>query len=200
VRPVEDHDLPFGWRAPVGAPEEVVGGFDLIRLFEANDRRPLRVHRAEHVAYHAVLAAGVERLQDDQQWPVAVGVQQILQLGQAFDVLLDLWRRPVLRFVLAFECWVNLAEPDSGSGIDDESLAIVHRLGFSYGLDVDARAIGGTCGRSDRFTRIFSKHDPQGFSIVVSDISVFTCAHDRKHEVGTKASGNPDQGLYATPN
>lgn len=51
----------------MGAPEEVVGAFDLARLFEARDQRSLRVHRGEDVAHHAILAASVERLQDDQQ-------------------------------------------------------------------------------------------------------------------------------------
>ncbi len=67
VRSVEDHDLPFARRTHVGAPQEVVGGIELTRLLEAKDPRPLRIHGAEHVAHHAVLATGVERLQNDQQ-------------------------------------------------------------------------------------------------------------------------------------
>jgi hypothetical protein len=66
VRTVEDHDFAFARRALVRAPEKIVGGFEPARLFEAEDRRPLRVHGAEHMAHHTVLATGVERLQDDQ--------------------------------------------------------------------------------------------------------------------------------------
>ena len=40
VGPVEDHDFPPPRRAQVGAPEEVVGGFELARLLEAKDPLP----------------------------------------------------------------------------------------------------------------------------------------------------------------
>jgi hypothetical protein len=39
--------------------------------------------------------------------------------------------------VLIRECRVNLAEPDPGAGLDDESLAVVHSRSFSYNLDVE---------------------------------------------------------------
>jgi hypothetical protein len=84
------------------------------------------------MAHHAVLAAGVERLQNDQQRLVAVGAQQILQLCHALNVLLDRCLRRVVRFVLVFECRVNFAEPDLGAGIDDESLAVADLRNFSY--------------------------------------------------------------------
>jgi hypothetical protein len=65
-------------------------------------------------------------------------------------MLLNLWRCLVLRFVLVCEGRVNLAQPNPGAGFDDESLAVVHRQGFSSGLAitglvVDARASGATC-------------------------------------------------------
>jgi hypothetical protein len=40
---------------------------------------------------------------------------------------------------------VNLAEPDFGAALDDESLAVLHRRNFSAWL-VDARPHHGTCG------------------------------------------------------
>ena len=67
------------------------------------DPAALRVHRRGHVVDDAVLAAGVHRLQTDQQGAAALGVQQFLQDAQPLTVVLDLGRRGAVRLVVAFE-------------------------------------------------------------------------------------------------
>jgi hypothetical protein len=93
MRAVEDDDLALGRRPLMRAPEKVVRRFLGARLLETEHRRALRIHAAEQVADDAILAGRVERLQDDQQRLVAVGVEQGLQLGHARDVFLDLRQR-----------------------------------------------------------------------------------------------------------
>jgi len=41
--------------------------------------------------------------------------------------------------------------------------------------------------------------DGLGLSIIVADIGVLACADDREHEIGTKASGNPNHGSGTPP-
>jgi hypothetical protein len=132
TRSVEDDDFSFAWRTHVGTPQEIASSFELVRLLEAKDPCSLWIHSAEHVAHYTIFATSVERLKNDQQGLVAVCIQQILQLGQALNLFLDLRLRRIVRFVLVFERRINFAEPDFGAGLDEESLAVVHRRGFSY--------------------------------------------------------------------
>src|SRR4029077_12774262 len=97
-------------RTRADPPEKIVGELDLARLPEAEHGGALRVHGVEHVAHHAVLAAGVEGLQYDEQRLVTVRIQQVLQLAQALEVLLDLRPRLFVRYVLTRVGGVDLAE------------------------------------------------------------------------------------------
>ncbi len=108
------------------APEEVVGGLSPGRFLEGADGSTLRVGCAEDVAYNAVLAAGVECLQDNQQRLPAVGVQKILRLGETLDVFLDLRQGLFVRFVLAAIGRVKLVEPDFVPRFDEEFFAVIH--------------------------------------------------------------------------
>nr|WP_230316166.1 hypothetical protein [Conexibacter sp. W3-3-2] len=82
VAAVEHGDLAVARRLRVDPPEEVVrellGGGGL----ERGDAHALRVDALEHGPHRAVLAAGVHRLQDDEQRPRALRVQAGLQLGE----------------------------------------------------------------------------------------------------------------------
>ncbi len=60
------------------------------RLLEAGDERSLRIERGEDVLDRAVLAAGVERLQDDEDRVLVLGVEQGLLIEQLLQIALDL--------------------------------------------------------------------------------------------------------------
>ena len=72
------------------------------------------------------LPAGVQALQHDQQRLAGVGVEQILQLTDARDVLGGLRGRSRVDFVLTAIGRVDLAQAQLGAGFDDEFLAVVH--------------------------------------------------------------------------
>ncbi len=127
MRAVEDHDLALARRAQVGAPEKIVGELLLARLLEAEHRRPLRIHPAEHVPHDAVLAGGVERLQHDEQGLVAVRVEQVLQLRPCARRCLAMSGAAVLvELVLARVGRIDLRQANLRAGLDHEFLAIVH--------------------------------------------------------------------------
>src|SRR5271163_508807 len=67
VRSVENHDVSLAWRVLMDPPEEIVSGLKDRRLLEAKDEGSLRIHSIEYVAHDAILAAGIERLQDHQE-------------------------------------------------------------------------------------------------------------------------------------
>ena len=79
------------------------------RLLEAGDARALRVERGEHMLDRAVLAAGVERLQDDEDRVLVLGVEQGLLLEELLLIGLDLLLRLVLRLVLALVGGIEFA-------------------------------------------------------------------------------------------
>ena len=95
VRTVEDRDLALARRMRMDAPEEIMRELGRGRLLEAGDARALRVERGEHVLDRAVLAAGVERLQDDQDRALVLGVEQGLLLEELLLIGLDLRLRLV---------------------------------------------------------------------------------------------------------
>ena len=70
----------------VDPPEEVVGELLLGRHAERRRPAPRRVDPGEHVAEHAVLAAGVHRLEHDEERLRSLGEQHLLQLGQPGDL------------------------------------------------------------------------------------------------------------------
>jgi hypothetical protein len=61
----------------------------------------LRIHPGENVPNSTVLAAGIERLQDDEERSTSIGVEQVLQLLYALDVSLDVRQSLVVALVPA---------------------------------------------------------------------------------------------------
>ena len=101
MRAVEDHHFAFPRRSKMGAPEEIVGQLKFARLFEAENRGPLRVHAAKQVAHDPILAGSIERLQHDEQRLVAVCIKEVLQLVHALHVLSNRGHGLLVRCVLA---------------------------------------------------------------------------------------------------
>ena len=126
MRAVEHRDLALGRRVRVDAPEEVVRG-----LFGRGDLEPLhlaalRVHGADHVPAHAVLAGGVQPLQHDQERVAVVAVHLALQVAQLGLDGLELLGRRLVVAVLAAEGGIELLEPDLAAGLDHQLLGVVH--------------------------------------------------------------------------
>ena len=134
---------PFGRGAQMGAPEEVVGELLLARLLEAEHRRALRIHAAEDVTHHAVLAGGIERLEHHEQGFVAVGIEQVLELLHALQMLGDGRRRLLAGLVLARIGRIDLRQTHLGARLDHELLGVIH-----------ARSSGhaAACGPSNSLT------------------------------------------------
>jgi hypothetical protein len=82
VRAVEDHDLSVARHLAVHAPQEVVGQVLLRRGLEALDTDALWVEPAEDLADRTVLAAGVHRLQYDEQCLPRLGPEPRLQFRE----------------------------------------------------------------------------------------------------------------------
>src|SRR5581483_12460458 len=79
---VEDADMPAPRQDQRGAPQEVVVELELARGLEGMHLAALRVHARHYVLDHAVLAAGVEALQHDEDGPLMLGVEPVLELGE----------------------------------------------------------------------------------------------------------------------
>ena len=97
VGAVEDADLALARDAPVDAPEVVVGELLGRRDLERGDGTALRVERAHHVAERAVLAGGVDSLEDDEDLMLALGPEPVLEIRQPGEAGLELLGRGVLR-------------------------------------------------------------------------------------------------------
>ena len=83
VRAVENADLPAsGGNRPVDAPQEIVGQLFGRRLFEGRHTAALRVDRASRGGSSRPFTS-IHRLQDNQQRPLALGIEQLLQVRQA---------------------------------------------------------------------------------------------------------------------
>src|SRR5262249_13990408 len=100
MRSIEDHDLALARCAQMRT-DKIVSGFLLARLLKSKYECSLRVHSAEDMSNDTILAGGVERLQHDEQRLFSIGVKQVLQLVQTFDVLLNLGQRCFMGLVLA---------------------------------------------------------------------------------------------------
>jgi len=84
---------------------------------EAGDVAALGVDAVHDLLDNAVLAAGVEGLEDDQQGMLALGPQDLLQLGQAFDITLGVLSGLILVVVLAVVVGVIVDQVDLVSGL-----------------------------------------------------------------------------------
>src|SRR5581483_7206467 len=115
VRAIEDADPPaFGKRAD-RAPQVVVVELLHRRLLERMDLAPFGVDAGHHVLDRAVLAGGVDRLEDQQQRPLILRVQPLLQRLERADPGGE--RLPRRRLVLALErpgvARIEILEPEA---------------------------------------------------------------------------------------
>jgi uncharacterized membrane protein len=119
VRTVEDADHALCRGGFVDAPEIVVSALDGAGGFEAGDRAALRVYAAEDVPDRAVLSAGVNGLQNDEQRALGFGVEHFLKIRQ----LLQIFRRSFFCIVaiveVAFVIGVDLGELELLAGGDE---------------------------------------------------------------------------------
>ena len=105
---------------------ELLGRGDL----EARDRAALRVERGHDLADRAVLAGGVDALEDDEHRPPPLGPQPLLELGQAVE-------QPVgddlCPFLVEAECRtrIDVAEVDAPARRDAQSRAQIGCLGHA---------------------------------------------------------------------
>jgi hypothetical protein len=120
VRPVEDADLAVAGAVGVDTPEVVLARLAARRHLEAHDAHTLRVDPGEHAADGAVLAAGVDGLEDHEQRPLLLGPQALLELEQAEMERGQLDRR--LRLVGEAELVVggSLVESSGGAWFDEQ--------------------------------------------------------------------------------
>jgi len=76
---VEDADGAAAGDGPVRAPQEIVGQLLFAGTAERRHGDADRANFLEHVPDGAILAGGVDALQDDEKSPLSLGVQPILQ-------------------------------------------------------------------------------------------------------------------------
>jgi len=98
------------------------GGRNLKRLHAAT----LRVHGAHDVLDSAVLAAGIHRLQTDQERPLVLRVHQILQAAQLLAVGYDFAPGGRLVFMRGVEMGIDVRKLDPMPGFDVEFLTVMY--------------------------------------------------------------------------
>ena len=86
VGTVEDADAPALGKDAGRPPEKIVLQFLGAGMLEAVDLAALRIDAGHDVLDGAVFAGGVHGLKNQQQRIAVVGVQQVLQIAQVFDV------------------------------------------------------------------------------------------------------------------
>ena len=101
VAAIEDPDAPPLRQALHAPPEKIVVEVLAGGRLEREDLAALRIDARHDVLDGAVLARGVHRLKDQQDGPVVLGVQHVLQLGQRLDSGGKRFLRP--RFVLRLQ-------------------------------------------------------------------------------------------------
>ena len=111
------------------APQKIVGELGGGWLLEADDARALRIKRGENVLDCAVLSAGVERLQDDQDRVLVLGVEQDLLMEELLQKDLDFRLCVVMRRSVAGVGGVTLAKVGFLPRLDDEFFPVIHRPG-----------------------------------------------------------------------
>src|SRR5271170_2978488 len=124
MRTVEDRDLAMPRGIRMDAPKEVMGKFGGGGLLEAGDARAVRIEGAEDVIDRAILPAGVEGLQDDQDRVLVLGVKDSLLTRELLAVILRLLLRFGFRCVFAFVGRIELVQLDLGVRVDPKLFAV----------------------------------------------------------------------------
>ena len=120
VRAVEDPDHPACRALGVDAPEEVVRELDRRGRLERRDATALRVDTREDVADRPVLAGGVEALEDEEDAPLSLGVEALLQRRELLEQRGELLLRLVLPRQAERVARVTPLQVRGGAGIDNE--------------------------------------------------------------------------------
>ena len=119
VGAIEDGDFAAFRHLRFDTPQKIVSQFFLGWLFEVGDVAAVGVHGADDVLDHAVFAAGVERLQADEQRTLSLREELLLQVAHLFAKNLDFCERFFFA-VSAFEVGVEVVEPHVAAGRDAE--------------------------------------------------------------------------------
>ena len=152
VGSVEDADA-APCRHPAGhAPEEVVVEILGRRLLERGDLAPLRVDPGHDVLDGAVLAGGVEGLEDHEQRPGVAGPQELLLPGDLGPGLLEVLLGPLLgvlsvqvrELLAAFPARVALGQVGRAARLDHQP--VQDGAGDRHGLLPECGWIGGWVG------------------------------------------------------
>ena len=106
-------------------PQEVMSQFRGGRDLESGDCRALRVERAEDMIDRPVLADGVERLKDDEDRMLVLGIEELLLTGELVAKMFGLNLGVRLSLVFAYVGRVELAQLQFAAGLDHELLAVV---------------------------------------------------------------------------
>ena len=122
--PVEHADLAVAGHAAVDPPQEVVGQLLGRGHLERRHRAALRVERGHDVAHRAVLARGVDPLEDDEHLPPALRPEPVLEMRSAVQPRGELVAAAVLGVAVGRRR-VDLREVDALAGTDAEGIAEV---------------------------------------------------------------------------
>ena len=128
VRSIEDADLALARHLLVDAPQVVVGELLGGRDLEGRDRAALRVERLHDLVDRAVLAGGIDALEDDEDRALRLRPEAVLEVGQAVQLLSERRCRRLLVPAVGLAV-VPACEPDARAGLDAEGVAKVDPLG-----------------------------------------------------------------------
>src|SRR5215469_12528949 len=118
---IEDTDSTALREAVRVAPEEVMTELLGRRLLEGEDLDALRIDSGHHVFDRAVLAGRVHALEDQQQRPTVLRVEQVLFLGQPFGATLQqLGRLALGQLQAAGVSRIEIPEPEAPAAADAE--------------------------------------------------------------------------------
>ncbi|MPM44955.1 hypothetical protein SDC9_91639 [bioreactor metagenome] len=123
---VEDHDFAGAGRDAVLAPQKVMRRFQRGRHLERLRTAALRIHMEQHVIDHAVLAAGVQRLEHNQQRLPIFRIEFVLQFQQFAAVFGDSGFDFVLGLPAAMLVRRNFPELDPSARLDPELIVKIH--------------------------------------------------------------------------
>ena len=117
----------------VDAPQVVVGELVGARHLEARDRAALRVEGLHDLVDRAVLAGGIDALEDDEDRPLRLGPESILELPESHQLLRGGLGRVRLLVPVA-RAGIELRQADARAGPDAQGVPQVGATGHRAGL------------------------------------------------------------------